>query len=157
MLGQLFRLEHMFEPSGADAGDGPVLAGSDQPPGVGLAGVLAGVDVQSLGGDALTEVIAGCERLICWAHANQLAAITALEARMAALVDTLPEGPGFTIDAGELTVAEVAITLTVSESSAGNRVALAGRLEDLPATAAALAVGAIDLGRVRAITEAPGC
>ena len=68
--------------------------------------MLAGVDVRSLGGDALTEVIAGCERLICWAHANQLAAITALEARMAPLVDTLPDGPGFKIDAG--TVSETA-------------------------------------------------
>ena len=54
----------MFEPSSADAGDGPVLAGSNQAPGAELAGVLAGVDVQALGGDALTEVIAGCERLI---------------------------------------------------------------------------------------------
>ena len=58
------------------------------------------------------------------------------------------------MDATELTVAEVAITLTVSESSAGNRVALAGALEELPQTAAAFAVGVIDIGRVRAITEA---
>ena len=64
------------------------------------------MDVRSLGGDALTEVIAGCERLISWAHANQLAAITALNTRMAALVDTLPDSPGFKIDAG--TVSETA-------------------------------------------------
>ncbi len=106
------------------------------------------------GGDALTEVIAGCERLISWAHARQLAAITVLGARMGALVGALPAGPGSAIDAGELTVAEVAIALTVSESSAGHRVGLAGALEDLPLTAAALAGGVIDLGRVRAITEA---
>ena len=147
----------MFEPSSADTEEGgAVLAGFDQPPGVELAGVLAAVDVDCLDGDALAGVIAGCERLICWAQARQLAAITVLGTRMGALVDTLPDGPGFKINAAELTVAEVAITLTVSETSAGNRVALAHHLADLPATAAAFAVGAIDLGRVRAITDATG-
>ena len=122
----------MFEQGGAEAEDGPVLAGCDQAPGVGLAQVLAAVDLRSLDGDALAEVIAGCERMTSWAQARQLAAITALGSRMGELVGGLPAGPGFAVDAAELTVAEVAITLTVSESSAGTRVALARRLEDLP-------------------------
>ena len=109
-----------------------MLAGSDRAPGAELAGVLAGVDVHALGGDALAEVIAGCERLISWAQARQLAAITVLEARMGALVAGLPGGPGSAVDAAELTVAEVAIALTVLENSAGNRVALAGALQDCP-------------------------
>ena len=133
---------------------GPVLAGVDGAPGPVLAGVLAGVDVDALQGDALAAVIAGCERLMSWAHARQFAAITVLWSRMEALVEELPEGPGFAVDAGALTVAEVAVALTVSESSAGNRVALAGRLEGLPQTAAALGDGVIDIGRARAITEA---
>ena len=99
-------------------------------------------------------MIAACERVTSWAQARQLAAITVLGTRMGALVGGLPDGPGYAVDAAELTVTEVAITLTVSETSAGNRVALAGRLADLPGTAAAFGVGVIDIGRVRAITEA---
>ena len=127
---------------------------ADQAPGPALAGALAAADPESLEGDELAAVIAGCERMISWAHARQLAAITVLGARMRALVERLPEGPGFAVEPMALTTAEVAVALTISEFSAGNRVELAGRLVDLPATAAALGVGAIDIGRVRAITEA---
>ena len=66
------RIEHMFEPIGssaipevdpaAGAGD-PVVPGSDDTPGPGLAAVLAGVDLTALTGDALAEVIAACERM----------------------------------------------------------------------------------------------
>ena len=133
------------------SGDGGMPS---QAPGPALAGVLAAVDLDSLDGDASAEVIAGCERMISWAQARQLAAITVLGSRMAALVGAAAGRSRVRGGRRRLTVAEVAVTLTVSESSAGNRVALAGRLADLPATAAAFAVGVIDIGRVRAITEA---
>ena len=122
-----------------------------------MAAVLAGVDPTALSGDALAEVIAGCERMVSWAQARQLAAITVLGDRMGALVGSLPAGPGFAVDATELTVAEVAITLTVSEGSAGNRVALAGALEELPQTAGAFAVGVIDIGRSGRSPRPPRC
>ena len=115
----------MFEPIGSAAipevaaGANPVVPGSNDPPGPGLAAVLAGVDPTALSGDALAEVIAGCERMVSWAQARQLAAITVLGTRMGKLVGSLPAGPGFAVDAAELTVAEVAITLTVSEARRG--------------------------------------
>ena len=89
-----------------------MLAGSDQAPGAALAGVLAGADVQSLGGDALTEVIAGCERLICWAHANQLAAITVLNTRMGNSVGPLDMGPAQEVN-GETHCASEAMSVAV--------------------------------------------
>ena len=120
MGGVASRIEHMFEQFGSSPThqpeDGPRRdqAGCDASPGAALAEALAAVQLTDLDGDDLAEVIAGCERLTSWAQARQLAAISVLRTRMEALVDKLPAGPGFAVNAGALTVSEVAVALTVS-------------------------------------------
>jgi hypothetical protein len=109
--------------------------------------------------DELVELIQAWERLAAWSAAGQLAAIAELARRRPR---SLADGHGGAVDAGdptlpevsEFAVDEVAAALRLSRPAAGARLHLAVELSRLPATAAALAGGAIDVPRARAVVDA---
>lgn len=113
-------------------------------------------DVQD---DELVELIQAWERLAAWSAAGQLAAVAELARRRPR---SLADGQGGAVDAGdprlpevsEFAVDEVAAALRLSRPAAGARLHLAVELSRLPATAAALAGGTIDVPRARAVVDA---
>jgi Domain of unknown function (DUF222) len=107
-----------------------------------LAGALAGLRLEGADPDRLLEVIGAAERLASWAAAVQLAAVGELTRCRERAGD------------GEFVADEVAVELRASRAAAARRVALAADLERLPATAAALAAGQIDVGKARAVADA---
>ena len=119
----------------------------------------------------LVELIQAWERLAGWVAAGQLAAIAELARRRPRdLLDRSP-GPIGPLSAGvpdgardsghpglpevsEFAVDEIAAALRLSRPAAGIRLHTAVELTRLPATAAALQAGALDLPKVRAVVEA---
>jgi len=104
-----------------------------------LAGWLAGLSPAELAEEALIDAVAAAEKLACWAAAAQLALIGELARRRA--------DPQFVQD-------EIAAELRLSRVAAATRLGLAQDLERLPAVAAALAAGGLDLPKARAIADA---
>ena len=108
-----------------------------------LTDLVSSVDLDGVDADDALETAAAWERLIAHAQAQQFRAL----ARFAAL----REGT----ELEEFAEDELAPVLHLSRSAAGARLELATRLSTrLPDTLAALASGAIDLPRARAISEA---
>jgi len=99
----------------------------------------------------LVGAIRAWERVAAWAAAGQLAAIAELARRrpsgQVAGDPVVPEVSEFAVD-------EVAAALRLSRPAAGARLHLAVELSRLPATSAALAEGALDLPRARAVVDA---
>ncbi len=99
----------------------------------------------------LVELIQAWERLASWAAAGQLAAVAELARRR-------PSGTGAgdpaVPEVSEFAVDEVAAALRLSRPAAGARLHLAVELGRLPATSAALAEGALDVPRARAVVDA---
>jgi hypothetical protein len=107
----------------------------------------------------LIEIIQGWDRLASWAAAGQLAAVAELARRRPRSYVDSPAGHE---DAGdplvpevsEFAVDEVASALRLSRPAAGARLHVAVELSRLPATAAALAQGTLDVPKVRAVVDA---
>lgn len=115
---------------------------------------LAGLD-----DDEIISVVRFWERVAGLAASAQLAAIAELARRRPrSLLDAGPAGHS---DAGdplvpeisEFAVDEVAAALRLSRSAAGARLHVAVELTRLPAAAAALAAGTLDLPKVRALVD----
>ena len=131
--------------------------------GPGLAGALAAVSPADVDDWGLIEVMRGWERLASWVAAGQLAVIAEFARRRPRdYVERGADGPGGHADRGdprvpqisEYAVDEVAAALRLSRPAAGSRLQLAVELARLPATAAALAAGVIDVPKTRAVVEA---
>ncbi len=108
--------------------------------------------------DAELTQIAALDRVIRAAQAEQFQRIEAARV-LAASLDGVTESSGFVERefATRSFVAELATTLTVHEATAGRLVADAGRLTGpFTATLAALAGGAVCLGKVRTLLELAG-
>jgi Domain of unknown function (DUF222) len=138
-----------------DVGVAPYLvepeAWGELPPGPGLAALLSTMRLSEVDDWSLVEVVRGWERVVSWAAAQQLAAVAELAGRRPA--EQSGGGPNGSIS--EFAIDEVAAALRLSRPAAGARlhlaVDLAGRL---PATAAALHAGEIDVPKARAVVEA---
>jgi len=116
-----------------------VFDSSEAALGPALAGRLTALRLGELSEDGLIDALAAAERLASWAAAAQLALIGELARRR-------PD-PEFVAD-------EVAAELRLSRVAASTRVGLAQDMEQLPAVAAGLTAGRLDLPKVRAIAEA---
>jgi Domain of unknown function (DUF222) len=102
-------------------------------------------------GDML-GLIRACERVVAMVQAGQLALIAAFARSRPVEADEQT-----CAGASEFAVDELAAELRLSRLAAGGRLELAVRLaEELPGTAAALAVGDIDLLKARVIADATG-
>ncbi len=115
---------------------------SEETAGIGreLAAFLSGLrGLAELDEDTIIAGIAAADRLVSWANAGQLALIGELTRRRG--------DPEFVED-------EIAAELRLSRPAAAHRLALALDLHRLPAVAAGLAAGRLDLPRAKAITEA---
>ena len=115
---------------------------SEETAGIGreLAAFLSGLrGLAELDEDTIIAGIAAADRLVSWANAGQLALIGELTRRR--------RDPEFVED-------EIAAELRLSRPAAAHRLALALDLHRLPAVAAGLAAGRLDLPRAKAITEA---
>jgi hypothetical protein len=124
------------------------------PTGPGLAAYLASADPARCADDDLPVVAAAFRRLAAWAQASELAAVAEIAARTAARTDRADDA-GQPVQVQAEAAAEVALALTMSQPTAADWTGLAIRLRwQLPATAAALRAGDIDLPRARLIAEA---
>ena len=141
------------EGAGAGAGfcDGGVLDALE--PGAVLAGFAADTGAGGLGrisDDELIGVVRAWRRLSSWAAAGELAAVGELVARRER--GRAGRGGGG-VPAFDWVADELACALTLTRWSAENLAGRALRLADLPATAAALALGSIDMPKALAIMD----
>ncbi len=141
------------EGAGAGAGfcDGGVLDALE--PGAVLAGFAADTGAGGLGSisdDELIGVVRAWRRLSSWAAAGELAAVGELVARRER--GRAGRGGGG-VPAFDWVADELACALTLTRWSAENLAGRALRLADLPATAAALALGSIDMPKALAIMD----
>ncbi|MBO0825979.1 MAG: DUF222 domain-containing protein, partial [Actinobacteria bacterium] len=125
------------------------------PTGPALVAWLAPASTVDCASDDLADIAAGYRRLAAWAQAGELAAVAEMAARTAerrGRADPSTRKPDQVLpEAG----AEVGLALTMSQLSAMEWTGLASQLRwQLPATAAALAAGRIDLPRARIIARA---
>jgi Domain of unknown function (DUF222) len=118
---------------------GPVLAG--------LAGDRWGCGLGRLSDDELIGVLRAGRRLASWAAAMELAAVADLWRRRTGEEDAGDSGAALHADD------ELAAALTLTRRAAEGVLELAVGLARLPATAAALAAGDIDLPRAKVIAE----
>jgi hypothetical protein len=124
------------------------------PTGPGLAAFLASLDAIRCTEAELPDVAAAFRRLAAWAQARELAAVAEIAAQTAARSGRVDDY-GQPAQVQPEAAAEVALALTMSQPAAADWTGLAVRLRwQLPATAAALAAGDIDLARTRLIAEA---
>ena len=103
--------------------------------------------LSGLGDDELAGLLRGWRRLASWAAAGELAAAGEFARRRAA------DGPR----AAEHLDDEIAMLLTLTGRAASRLTGLAGGLARLPATAAALAAGRIDLPRAAVLADETCC
>src|SRR5450755_954180 len=149
--------ERAAEEAGPGAGRDLTGVIADQlPAGPGLAGWLASADPAGLSDWDLPGVAAAYRRVASWAQAGELSAVAAIASRSAARdrraeVDEEGRPDRVTPSAAS----EVSLALVMSQVGAswwaGLAVTLGWRLR---AAGAALAAGAIDLGRARLVAEA---
>ncbi|HEV2375161.1 MAG TPA: DUF222 domain-containing protein [Streptosporangiaceae bacterium] len=157
-------LSHGWEPSGPDVikagfgfrepgnawGFGSGGVADSMPPGPVLA-TLTGDTCQpglsKVSDDELIGALRAARRLTSWAQAMELAAAGELTQRRFAEQDAGEAG------VGDHVVDEVAAALTLTGRAADRLVNLAVDLSGLPATAAALAAGDIDLPRAGVVEE----
>jgi hypothetical protein len=119
-------------------------------PGPALAADLAGVDPAGLDDDGLVELIAGYDRLACWAQAAQARAIGVFAARRRP-VDVEDRGKAVS----EYAADELSVALRLSRQAAGNRLHTAIDLTSrLPATWHAWSAGRIDAVKARSVVDA---
>lgn len=125
------------------------------PTGPALAAWLAPASAQDCGSGDLADIAAGYRRLSAWAQAGELAAVAEMAARTAERRGRADPSTGEPDQVLPEAGAEVGLALTMSQPSAMDWTSLASQLRwQLPATAAALAAGRIDLPRARIIVQA---
>jgi hypothetical protein len=148
-----------FAAAGTPPGPGADLAGAVAevlPAGPGLAAWLSGQDPAAATGRDLVGMASAFRRVASWAQARELDLIAHVAARSAAADPKAGLGPGgrpahVTDDAAAQVSLELALSRVGAEAWAGLAVALRWRL---PATAAALAAGRIDVYRAKIVAEA---
>jgi hypothetical protein len=133
-------------PDAEPSGVGEPADRDGRAPGPGTAAVLDRAVPGGLSSHDLLEGVAGWEQLISWAHARQ--------AEMVAEFARRRPGPYAPDEAGrsvsEFAADEIAARLRISQRAAELKLSLAVGLADrLPATAAALREGRIDLGKAK--------
>ncbi|MGE5293108.1 MAG: DUF222 domain-containing protein [Micromonosporaceae bacterium] len=106
------------------------------------------VGLSRLSDDELIGLVRAWRRLASWVTARELATVGELAARRFMQADAAGEGPDVAAASVE---AELACALTLTARGAQVLVERAGELSRLPATASALASGAIDEYRARVI------
>jgi len=130
------------------------------PPGAELATRLAAIDPAELDDDYdVLEVVAAWDRQVAWSNAGQLAAVAEFTRRPLSIgmtpdVARAKRGPLGSVRRSNPDD-EIAARLSISSGSAGFRIGLALELTELPATAAALANGQIDMQKAHSIAD--GC
>jgi len=107
-----------------------------------------------IGDDTLTGVLRGWRRLGSWVAAMEHAAAAELAQRR---IDQAQAAGCWMAEAGRYAAAEVAAALTLTRTAADNLVGRALSLQELPATAAALAAGRIDMPKALVITDGVAC
>jgi hypothetical protein len=120
------------------------------PPGPTLAGFAAdawNTGLARISDDELIGVLRAARRLASWATALELAAIRNLWRRRVSEEDAGDTGAADHVDA------EIAAALTLTPRAADTQLDMAIALGRLPLTSAALAAGAIDAPRAKAIAE----
>jgi hypothetical protein len=116
---------------------------ADQP-GTGLFALLSSVDPAEATDDELIDVVAGWERIKCFAEARQAAALVAF-------ADRRPGGAAHGVS--EFAADEIAPALSIARGTAEARIGFARGLTALPSTRAALASGRIGLGVAHRIVD----
>jgi len=125
------------------------------PTGPALAAWLAPASTRDCGSGDLADIAAGYRRLAAWAQAGELATVAEMAARTAERRGRCDPSTGKPIQVLPEAGAQVGLALTMSQPSAMDWTSLASQLRwRLPATAAALAAGLIDLARARIIAQA---
>jgi hypothetical protein len=133
---------------------------ADMAPGVELAARLVAMSTADIDEDFdVLEVVAAYDRMIAWAHAGQLAAVADFARRPWSIGETpdvarAKHGPLGSVRRSNPDD-EIGARLSISSGSAGFRLGLALELTDLPATAAALGTGQIDVQKAHSIAD--GC
>jgi hypothetical protein len=129
------------------------------PPGVELAQLLGGVEVGDIRSDFhVLEVIAGWERLVAWAQARQLTAVTEF-VRRPVVIGPDPDAGWATRGRTGLVVRqfaddEIAARLGISRIAAASRIDVGATLATtLPATERALHAGDIDFAKTRVMVD----
>ncbi|MGH3487740.1 MAG: DUF222 domain-containing protein, partial [Actinopolymorphaceae bacterium] len=140
----------MFDHGGVD-----FSALASAPPGAELAAVLSRIDLASVNGHVRVLVMVAWERQSSWVSARFYESMAFVARSPACEPDSVPELlESFT----EFASAEVGAALCLSPRSADRELTLAFELtERLPGTHAALAAGAINLGKARTIVEEACC
>ena len=149
-------------PAGSPVGDGGGAGGGFAdggvldvlPPGVVLAGCAGDAWAGGLGGlsdDELIGVVRAWRRLSSWAAAGELAAVAGLSARRERDPQADPASQG--CRPADCVAAELACALTLTRRSAENLADRAAQLTGLPATAAALRLGRIDMPRALTVID----
>ena len=147
------------EAAGGTAIPGGVDALASMAPGVALAQLLDSIDVSEVRSDfAVLETMAAWERVICWAHAQQLATVAEFVRRPALIGPDEEAGWAARGSLGsvarEFADDEIGVRLGISRVVAASRIDVATSLATpLQATGAALAAGHIDFPKARVIVE----
>jgi hypothetical protein len=116
----------------------------DDVPGAASAALFENVDPAALSDDLLVDAMAGWGRLASWAQARQSAVIAEFAKRC----------PPEWVDDARYVPEEIACALSLTVRGAGNRLALAQRLDEaLPETRQAWESGVLDWPRVNVIAE----
>jgi hypothetical protein len=140
----------MFDDGGVDVS---VLASAA--PGPELAAVLAGIDLAGVNGHVRVVVMAAWERLVSWSAAGLFEAMAMVARSPACEPGSVP---GLGASFGEFASVEVGAALGLSPGVADREVSFAFELtERLAGTRAALAAGAVNVGKARAIAEETCC
>jgi len=128
------------------------------PPGVALAGFAddAHARLGALTDDELIGVLRGWQRQISWSQARKLDAMAELARRRPAEGSAAASPGRFPRNPSEFIPDEIALALTLTRRAAGVELSLAIDLAYLPATAATLEAGQIDLIKARIIAEGVG-
>src|SRR5690554_610313 len=113
----------------------------EDPPGLSMLAELLEVTTSSLGDLELLTTLAAWERISSWITARHLEALSALEARA--------DRFGGPRQAAALLAAELRCTQRAAE----DKLALANRVEQLPAVADALEAGSLDVAKARVVVE----
>ena len=129
---------------------------ADLAPGAGLAVLLQDVVLGSVSSGRVLDVVVAAERLVAWAQSRQAEAVAELARRPEMTPQPgPPPGRAVPLDAADVTAAEIAPALRISQPAAASRVAVCRTLVDLlPGTMTALRAGRLDWHRTRLVVDA---
>jgi hypothetical protein len=125
-------------------------------PGPLLAGLVAALDTETCSDAELVAGVAAAYRLQSWAAAVEVETTNRLVRRCEGWRGVVPRGrqvSSESVSAELMASVEVGCALDLAPRTAQGRVALAGDLQRLPATRAALAAGSVDVPKARMLVE----